>query len=490
MMRNTNRPLIRNIIQRPDEIPLADLAHHPAADVRRAVMASLGQQPPPFGLPIALLGIQDANEWVRATAARTLGKLHDVQSIPSLLQLLQDPIGMVRASAAQALGAIGDVRCVPFLNNLLKDTESIWEGRQERVCDVVAAVMQWRFSALDIPNLPRFDETLRLLDEWAIEQTTSLTPLIALAPQQTQVPSTSATSNTLSVAPSSDMTTDEILSLWRKIFSHAIYHIIAIGVAALFLVIFVWFFSMSLRQPAAPPSPRIEWIPDSATFSNYQRIFKLVPMQRFIINSVIVSLVAVPLTILFASWAGFAMALLGKWTRGMLVTFSVLLLMVPITALWLPRFVLFTQWGLVDTLWALIIPAFMGSSPLFVLLFYWSFRRFPRELFESAQLDGANVLVIWLYIAMPLVKPAIMTVGVLAFVIYWSDFINPLLYLKSDETYTIPVGLRTLQQLDKTNWPILMAASVVMTVPMVVVFLLVQRYIWPEKYLFTRGTQR
>ena len=89
-----------------------------------------------------------------------------------------------------------------------------------------------------------------------------------------------------------------------------------------------------------------------------------------------------------------------------------------------------------------------------MLLFYWIFRRIPHELFESARLDGAGLLSIWSRIAMPLAKPTIMTVAVLTFTDYWSDFMNPLLYLKSESRYTLPIGLRVLQQLDQTNWPL------------------------------------
>jgi multiple sugar transport system permease protein len=141
---------------------------------------------------------------------------------------------------------------------------------------------------------------------------------------------------------------------------------------------------------------------------------------------------------------------------------------------------LFKHLLLIDTYWALIAPAWMGSSPFFVLLFYWSFRRTPLELFEAARLEGLNVLGIWAKVAMPLARPTIMSVGVLTFVQYWSDFVNPLLYLKSEQRYTLPVGLQVLQQLDTTNWPLLMAGSVVMTIPVLLLFFLVQRAFWPE----------
>ncbi len=149
--------------------------------------------------------------------------------------------------------------------------------------------------------------------------------------------------------------------------------------------------------------------------------------------------------------------------------------MIPITALWLTRFLIFAWIGLTNSHLALIAPALMGASPLFVLLFYWSFRRIPREQYESARLDGATPFIAWRHIGLPQVRPALLAVALLAFLLFWNDFINPLLYLKSTRLYTLPVGLMQLQELDKSNWPLLMAASALVTLPPVGVFLWLQR---------------
>lgn len=257
------------------------------------------------------------------------------------------------------------------------------------------------------------------------------------------------------------------------------FHIVAISVAAVFVVPVLWVFAVSLRQPGLPPPRGIEWLPEPVSWSNYSRIFTLIPLGRFLANTVFIAGLAVPLTVLVASWAGFAMAQLPPRVRTILLILAVLLRMVPVTALWLTRFVLFTQLRLIDTPWALLAPVWMGSSPFFVLIFYWSFRRMPAALFESARLEGMGTLGIWARIAMPLAGPAITAVSVLTFVQYWSDFINPLLYLKSEQHYTLSVGLQVLQQMDTTNWPLMMAGAVVMMLPVLVLFFLVQRAFWP-----------
>jgi multiple sugar transport system permease protein len=90
-------------------------------------------------------------------------------------------------------------------------------------------------------------------------------------------------------------------------------------------------------------------------------------------------------------------------------------------------------------------------------------------------LDGASLLQAWWQIAIPLARPALIAVGMLSFIYYWNDFINPLLYLRSQTLYTLPVGLLQLQEMDKTNWPLLMSASVIVTVPALIVFSVLQR---------------
>ncbi len=266
-----------------------------------------------------------------------------------------------------------------------------------------------------------------------------------------------------------------------------LFHIAASTISFLFVLPLIWVISSSLRTPGLPPPHSIEWFPSHAEWSNYRTIFELVPLGSYLLNSLLITLLAIPLTIVVASWAGFAMAQLPVRIRSILLVIAVMLRMVPVTALWLPRFVLYLQLNLIDTYWALIAPVWMGSSPLFVLIFYWSFRRTPSALFESARLDGLSAFGIWAWIGLPHARSAIVAVSVLTFAQYWNDFVNPLLYLKSESRYTLAVGLRVLQQLDTTNWPLLMAGAAVMTLPILILFVLIQRAFWIETII--GGTQ-
>jgi multiple sugar transport system permease protein len=236
----------------------------------------------------------------------------------------------------------------------------------------------------------------------------------------------------------------------------------------------------SLREAGLPPPRTPELIPSPLAFDNYGRAFDLVAIPRQVLNSSIVVAVAVPLTVLCASWAGFAMARLPRRTAGALVVLSLVVLMVPITALLVGRFAIFRTAGLTDTYVPLIAPSLMGTSPFYALLFYWSFRRLPSELFEACRLEGLDAFAMWRRVAMPLVRPVTVAVGVLAFVFTWSNFLDPLIYLFDPSTYTVPLGLRSLATLGRQDFPLLLAGAVTATAPVVLVFVYVQRHFLRE----------
>lgn len=250
---------------------------------------------------------------------------------------------------------------------------------------------------------------------------------------------------------------------------------VALGLAALFLLPVYWAFVGSLRPIGLPPSSSIQWWPVGASWHNYGEIFEIVPFARYFVNSLRVVIVAVPLTWLFASLAGFGLARMSFRLRRVLIPLTAALLIIPSVAVWIIRFQIFQTIGILDTLWALIAPAFMGGSPLFVLLFYWTFRRIPDDYFEAAWIDGASWWQNWVYVARPLARPTSAAVVVLAFVKFWSDFTDPILYIFDTDLYTLPVGLQLIKQLDQTNVPLLMVAAIYMILPILVVFIAMQR---------------
>jgi ABC-type glycerol-3-phosphate transport system permease component len=248
----------------------------------------------------------------------------------------------------------------------------------------------------------------------------------------------------------------------------------AVLISALFLLPVIWAISSSLREPGATPR-RLEWLPDPIAWHNYRDVFELIPLFRYALNSLVIAVAGVVITVVSASTAGFAMAQLSQRWRLRLTALSFAVLMVPLTAIWLPRFILFEQAGLIDNRLSLVVPAFMGTSPFYCLLFLWTFLRVPREVYESARLDGASAWRVWAGIALPLARPTVAAVAVLAFVHYWSSYVEPLLYLREPGKRTVTLGLNALYQLDRTNWPLLMAGALTVTLPVVVIFLAAQR---------------
>lgn len=246
-------------------------------------------------------------------------------------------------------------------------------------------------------------------------------------------------------------------------------------VALLFIAPLVIMVAGSLREPGLPPPRSLELVPRPITVEGYRQAFRLSPLARAMGNSLFVAAVSVPLAIATSSLAGFAIARMPDRRRRRLVAAAVVLLTVPVTALWIARFAVFKTAGILDTPWPLIAPALMGGSPFAVLLYVYSFRRIPDDVYDAARLEGASALLVWRRVAMPLVRRTTVVVGMLAFLAAWSNFIDPLLYLQTESRYTAPLVLRYLEQLGPTNWPVLLAGSVIVTAPVVALFLFAQR---------------
>lgn len=257
--------------------------------------------------------------------------------------------------------------------------------------------------------------------------------------------------------------------------SEGLRHAAALAITFLFTIPLVFMVGGSLR-PIGPPPRTLELIPERFELGNYARAFDLVDIPRYAMNSLIVVAIAVPLTVLVASWAGFAMARLSGRSATTMVVLTFVALMVPATALMVPRFAIFRTLGLTDTFVPLIAPSLLGTSPFYVLVFYWSFKRLPAELFEAARLEGVSPLTVWWRVAMPLARPVTVAVAVLSFSFTWSNFLDPLIYLSNERMYTLPLGLRALSQVDPSNIPLLLAGATAAAAPVVIAFLYVQRF--------------
>jgi len=250
--------------------------------------------------------------------------------------------------------------------------------------------------------------------------------------------------------------------------------LLRIVVAIILLLPLLFMVTTSLYPPGEPLPTTLQLLPQRPTFANYQRIFDLLPMGRYTLNSLLVVGLAVPITLVVSSWAGLGMARLSRPAQRRWIVISLAVLMVPGIALWSTRFLLYRTLGWYDTVWALVAPAWMGTSPFYILMFYRACRRIPSAMFDAAQIDGAGVLRTWWSIILPMTRTTAVGVALLTFVFYWGDFISPLLYLRTGDKYTLPVALQTLQQLSRSDWSLMLAAAVWTTAIPILLFLLLQ----------------
>ncbi|MEM9775632.1 MAG: carbohydrate ABC transporter permease [Chloroflexota bacterium] len=232
--------------------------------------------------------------------------------------------------------------------------------------------------------------------------------------------------------------------------------------------------SLSLAGQAAPQNLGAllrEW-----SWQNYAEVFQMIPLGQHLWNSLLVVIVSVPFSVLVASLAAFFLIRSNQPWRRWLVAFAIVTMLVPPSAVWLFRFQLLSRVGLVDTRLALMLSAFAGGSSLFVLIYFWAWRQAPADLFDAADIDGASFLQAWWQVALPLVRPATAAVTLLAFMFFWGNFIEPVLFIYDPNKYTLPIGLQLLNQLDASNRPLLLAGAMIAIVPPMLLFLITQRW--------------
>ena len=231
----------------------------------------------------------------------------------------------------------------------------------------------------------------------------------------------------------------------------------------------------SLRQPGLPPPDGFDLWPDPARWRNFVDVTDVVPLLRQLLNSLLVVAVAVPVTIAIASWAAFVITTGARRTRRLLIALSLVTLMVPASALWVPRVVLLENLGLTDHTLVVAVPALMATTPFFVLLLALAYHRIPRSLFDAAAVEGLSAWRTWRTVGLPLTRPATFAVAVLAFVFHWSNLVEPLLLLADESTWVVSLGLQTLAAYEPTFYPLLLSGAVIATLPAVLFFVLAHR---------------
>jgi multiple sugar transport system permease protein len=265
---------------------------------------------------------------------------------------------------------------------------------------------------------------------------------------------------------------------WRELVKRVVSHAVLIVGGFVMLLPFLWMVSTSLKTPAQAYVFPPRWIPNPIDWSTYPRALGRLPFHMYFRNTAIITAVNIGGVLVTSTLTGYAFARLRFPARERLFGLCLATMMLPGVVTLIPRFILFRNLGWINTFAPLTVPAWFGGGAFNIFLARQFFRTIPLELDEAARIDGAGSWRIWLTIILPLSQPLLATLGVFSFVFHWNDFLGPLIYLYDQELFTISLGLKMYQELMHIElvWSDAMAASVVTTLPVVVLFFFAQRY--------------
>uniref|UniRef100_UPI003101B35C carbohydrate ABC transporter permease n=1 Tax=Neorhizobium sp. EC2-8 TaxID=3129230 RepID=UPI003101B35C len=247
-----------------------------------------------------------------------------------------------------------------------------------------------------------------------------------------------------------------------------------IVITAVMLMPFIWMLSASLKLSRDVFVFPIEWIPSQPQWQNYVDIWTKIPLGLFIYNTSKLTIIVTLLQLLTSSFAAYAFAKLEFPYKNTLFLGYIATIAMPWQVYMVPQFLLMREFGLNNTHLALIcLQAFTAFGVFLMRQFYMSI---PTELCEAARIDGMNEYQIWARIMLPLSKPALSTLTIFTFVTTWNDFLGPMIYLTKTELKTIQIGLRMFISQYSAEYGLIMAASVVALIPVLIVFLSLQRF--------------
>ena len=251
-------------------------------------------------------------------------------------------------------------------------------------------------------------------------------------------------------------------------------YLLLAGAALLFLAPLYWMIASSLKPEydvfARPPI----WWPSPPRWQNYVEALTTLPFGRYAINTLIIALFSVVGYTLSCTVVAYGFARLRAPGKNALFVLLLATLMLPYPVVMIPQYVIFSELDLVNTFWPLILPAFLGS-PFYIFLLRQFFLQIPPDLEDAARIDGASIPQIIWYIMFPLARPAMATVAIFSFQFAWNDFLAPLIYLQDQSKYTLMLGLSFFRSSFQVNWAYLMAASLTIALPVILLFFIAQR---------------
>ncbi|WP_166983219.1 carbohydrate ABC transporter permease [Paramicrobacterium fandaimingii] len=251
------------------------------------------------------------------------------------------------------------------------------------------------------------------------------------------------------------------------------WHFALAPIALVFVIPFVQMILAAL-SPAAElvkfPPP---FVPSALTFENFAKLFATTNVLQWVMNSVLVSAVAILAHIILCSLAGYGFARLRFRGRNMSFFLIIATIMLPTQLLMIPTYILFSKIGLINTLGAAMVPWLASAFGIFLMRQF--FLSLPAELEEAGMLDGCSRWGIFFRIVLPLAKPALATLAIFTLLSSWNDLIWPLIAINDPSAFTIQLGIANFQGARQTEWGLLMAGNVIAVLPLVVFFLIAQK---------------
>ena len=261
----------------------------------------------------------------------------------------------------------------------------------------------------------------------------------------------------------------------RRTVNHIIVHaLLWLGVVLMFIPL-AWTLSTSLKPVSDiyifPP----KWIPNPVRWENYREAVTAIPFLTYLKNTVIITGLSIVGKVASVTLVAFAFARLQWWGRDVFFIVMLATMMLPPHVTLIPQFILFKQLGWINTFYPLIVPQFFGG-PYLTFLARQFFMTLPRDLDDAARIDGCSSWGVFSRVILPLSKPVVIMITILVFNGTWNEFLMPLIYLQSQDKFTLALGLRMFQGEAATSWHLLMAASLLTMLPVLVLFFTAQRY--------------
>jgi len=256
------------------------------------------------------------------------------------------------------------------------------------------------------------------------------------------------------------------------------WYTVLIGLSLVFIAPLIWMLITAFKTPGEATRVPPTVLPKEPTMGAFDTLFSggsQTPVLRWFLNSMLAATGQTLLILLVASMAAYALARMQFRFKRLIFGMIIATLFIPSFALIIPNFLIVDRFGWLDTLWALIVPGAAGAFGVFFLRQFFS--GLPRELEEAALIEGANSWQIFTQVVLPLSKPALATLAVISFLTNWNDFIWPIYVLFSPDNFTLPPGLGILQGAYTINYPVIMAGALVASIPVLLLFVLAQRYV-------------